>query len=93
MNVGMRSLGWISDNADDTSVNVAIIWVITLFATISVVSGLKKGIKILSGMGFSLGCFIMFLVFVMEKTYYQMNLLVQTTGYYLQWCIFQENPR
>ena len=88
-NAGMRSLGWISDNADDTSVNVSIIWVITLFATISVVSGLKKGIKILSGLGFSLGCFIMFLVFVMEKTYYQMNLLVQTTGYYLQWCIFQ----
>ena len=89
LNAGMRSLGWISDNADDTSVNVSIIWVITLFATISVVSGLKKGIKILSGLGFSLGCFIMFLVFVMEKTYYQMNLLVQTTGYYLQWCIFQ----
>ena len=76
MNVGMRSLGWISDNADDTSVNLAIIWVITLFATVSVVSGLQKGIKILSGLGFSLGCFIMFLVFVMEKSYYQLNLLV-----------------
>ena len=51
MNAGMRSLGWISDNASDTSVNVVIIWVITLFATISVVSGLKKGIKILSVTG------------------------------------------
>ena len=67
MNAGMRSLGWISDNAGDTTVNVAIIWVITLFSTISVVSGLKKGIKILSMIGFSLGCLIMFLVFVRRR--------------------------
>jgi len=89
MNTGIRSLGWVSESANDTTVNTAIIWVITAFATLSVVSGLEKGIKILSITGFSLGCLILFLCFVMEKSYYQLNLLVQSTGYYLQWGIFQ----
>jgi len=89
MNAGMRNLGWIEDAVSDTTVNIAIIWVITAFATVSVVSGLDKGIKTLSVTGFSLGCLILFLCFVMEKSYYQLNVLVQSTGYYLQWCIFQ----
>lgn len=62
---------------------------IAAFATISVVSGLKLGIKILSITGFSLGCFILFVSFVMEKSYFLLNLLVQTTGTYLQWCLLQ----
>ena len=89
MNAGMRNLGWIADSMSDQTVNIAIIWVITAFATLSVVSGLRKGIKILSITGFSLGCLILFLCFVMENSYYQLNVLVQSTGYYLQWCIFQ----
>lgn len=86
---GMTRLGWVDPNADPVKVNVAIIWVITAFATISVVTGLKLGIKILSVLGFGIGCFLLFLTFVMEKSYYLMNLLVQTTGFYLQWNIFQ----
>lgn len=86
---GMTRLGWIDPNADPVKVNVAIIWVITAFATLSVVSGLKMGIKILSMVGFGLGCLILFLCFVMEKSYFLLNLLVQTTGVYLQWNIFQ----
>jgi len=31
----------------------------------------------------------LFLSFVMEKSYYLLNVLVQTTGVYLQWNIFQ----
>ena len=85
LNVGMKSLGWISEDADDITVNIAIIWIITGFATVSVVSGLKRGIKTLSIIGFGLGCLILFLSFVMENSYYQLNLLVQTTGTYLQW--------
>jgi len=87
--VGLRKLGWVDPTIDDTSLNVAVIWVITAFATLSVVSGLKVGIKLLSLLGFGLGTLILFLSFVMEKSYYLMNLLVQTTGVYLQWCIFQ----
>lgn len=86
---GMTKLGWVDPSANPVSVYVAIIWIITLFATISVVSGLKLGIKILSITGFGLGCLILFLSFVMEKSYYLLNVLVQTTGVYLQWNIFQ----
>lgn len=89
LQVGMKRLGWIDPGADATTVNVAIIWVITAFATISVVTGLKVGIKYLSVLGFGMGCLICFLSFVMEKSYYLLNLLVQTTGVYLQWNIFQ----
>jgi len=86
---GMMRLGWIDPNANITSVYVSTIWVITAFATLSVVSGLKVGIKLLSCLGFGLGCLILFLSFVMEKSYFLLNLLVQTTGVYLQWNIFQ----
>lgn len=86
---GMTKLGWIDPGADPVTVNVTIIWVITFFATISVVSGLKVGIKILSVTGFCLGCVLLFLSFAMEKSYYLLNVLVQTTGFYLQWCLFQ----
>lgn len=86
---GMMRLGWIDEGSNVTHVYVAIIWVITAFATLSVVSGLKVGIKILSVLGFGLGCLILFLSFVMEKSYFLLNLLVQTTGVYLQWNIFQ----
>ena len=68
---------------------VAIVWVITAFATLSVISGLNVGIRILSKAGFLLGCLILFLCFTMEKSYYLLNVIVQSTGDYLQWCIFQ----
>merc|ERR1712216_3933 len=63
--------------------------IITLFATISVISGLSLGIKILSNIAFYLGCLILFLCFTMEKTYYLLSLIVQTAGTYMQWNIFQ----
>ena len=90
MTSGLQRLGWVDPEEDDLSgTYVIIIWVVTLFATLSVVSGLKVGIKSLSILGFVLGCLILFLCFVMEKSYYLLDLLVQTTGFYLQWSIFQ----
>ena len=87
---GLQRLGWIDPNETDlTNVYVATIWIITACATASVVSGLKVGIKTLSNVAFGLGCLILFLSFVMEKTYYLLNVLVQTTGVYMQWNIFQ----
>jgi len=86
---GMTRLGWVDPNTSTTTVYIVTIWVITGFATLSVVSGLKVGIKILSMIGFSLGSLILFLSFAMEKSYFLLNLLVQSTGTYLQWCIFQ----
>mmetsp|Transcript_5028 Transcript_5028/g.10975 ORF Transcript_5028/g.10975 Transcript_5028/m.10975 type:complete len:833 (+) Transcript_5028:111-2609(+) len=86
---GIIRLGWVDPTTNMTNIYVAIIWIITAFATLSVVSGLKLGIKILSVVGFGLGCLILFLSFVMEKSYWLLNVLVQTTGVYLQWNIFQ----
>ncbi len=87
---GLQRLEWVDPTKTElTGVYVAVIWIVTAFATISVVTGLKLGIKFLSVLGFSLGCLILFLTFVMEKSYYLMNLLVQTTGMYMQWSIFQ----
>ena len=77
------------DGDDLTDKNVIIIWSITVIATVSVVSGLSVGIKLLSQVGFGLGLALLFLVLVMEKTWFLFNLHVQTIGYYFQWCLFQ----
>lgn len=90
LTAGLQRLGWVDPEKEDLSATyVIIVWVITLFATISVVTGLKVGIKTLSLFGFILGCLILFLCFIMEKSYYLLDLLVQTTGFYLQWSFFQ----
>jgi choline-glycine betaine transporter len=87
---GLQDLGWVDPNTEDlNSVFVILIWIITLAATVSVVSGLSVGIKILANIAFCLGCLILFLCFVMEKSNYLLNLLVQTTGLYLQYNIFK----
>lgn len=87
---GLQDLGWVDPDREDlTGVFVWTIWIITIAATISVVSGLAIGIKTLANIGFCLGNLILFLCFVMEKTDYLLNLLVQTTGVYLQYNIFK----
>eukprot|EP00934_Nitzschia_sp_Nitz4_P009058 Nitzschia sp. Nitz4//scaffold199_size41809//4067//6877//NITZ4_007444-RA/size41809-processed-gene-0.55-mRNA-1//-1//CDS//3329540543//9048//frame0 len=73
------------------TVYVVSIWVITCIATCSVVSGLDVGIKFLSQLGMGLGLVLMILVFIMEKTNYLLNLIVQETGYYFQWSLLLLN--
>lgn len=90
MVAGLQRLGWVDPDREDLQmVYVALICIITLCATASVVSGLAVGIKILANIAFGLGCFILFLCFAMEKSRYILDLLFQTTGVYLQWNIFQ----
>lgn len=90
MIAGLQRLGWVDPDREDLQgVYVSLIWIITACATVSVVSGLSIGIKILANIAFGLGCLIIFLCFVMEKTNYILNLFVQTTGVYMQWNIFQ----
>jgi Cys-rich protein (TIGR01571 family) len=91
MTVGLERLGWIDTNTDqDSSKNeIIIIWVVTIFATMSVISGLKVGIKTLAFVALGTSSAIMFLSFVMEDTMYLLNLIVQTTGMYLQYGMFQ----
>lgn len=88
---GATRLGWVETDLtedEEKRKNVLIIWVITACATISVVTGLKVGIKLLSQFGFGLGMVLLFLVLIMEKTNYLFNLTVQTVGYFFQYCIF-----
>ncbi|KAG7351478.1 choline/carnitine/betaine transporter [Nitzschia inconspicua] len=87
---GLERVGAI-DDATSTRVHVVSIWVITLIATGSVVSGLDVGIKFLSQLGFGLGMVLLWLCLVFNKTNYLLNLMVQETGYYLQWSILQLN--
>ena len=63
---------------------IIIIWCVTACATASVISGLKLGIRRLSEICFALGVFLMLLVFFFDDPWYSLNLLVQSTGYYIQ---------
>jgi choline-glycine betaine transporter len=60
-----------------------IIVAITLLATISVMSGMKKGIVMLSRMAFGLGCFLLFFILFAGDTWYMLNLFTQALGYYI----------
>jgi len=62
---------------------VVIIVAITLLATASVVAGLKSGIQRLSFIAFGLSAFILFSILFMDETWYIMNVLTSSLGYYL----------
>ena len=64
---------------------IIIIWVITAIATVSTVSGVGMGIRRLSETCFGFGMFVMMAALFMDKTFYILNLLVQSLGYYLQY--------
>lgn len=84
---GMQRVGWLDLELTESERNnglVAIIWVITIFATASVVSGLEVGIKHLSNLAFYLGQTLLFWIFAMENSAYILNMFVQSSGYYLQ---------
>ena len=70
-----------------TKNQIIIIWCVTACATVSVVSGLKVGIRRLSEICFTLGMFLMMIGFFYEDTWYVLNVYVQSIGYYMQWII------
>jgi len=61
---------------------VAIIWTITAVATISVLTGVKYGIRRISEFCFCSGLALMIVVLLMDETVYLLNLSVQSIGYY-----------
>ena len=71
---------------ENTNNQVIIIWVVTCFATLSVASGLKRGIRRLSEVCFALGLSLLF-VFFSDNTWFFLNLYVQSIGYYIQWFV------
>ena len=70
--------------AQATDVQIIIIMVITLIATISVVSGVENGIRLLSEFNVILACVLLLFVFVFGPTLFQLKMFASTLGDYLQ---------
>lgn len=90
---GLQYLGWADKEQEGVGLEVLSIWVITVIATASVISGLDAGIKFLSLVAFNLGLLLQFMVFVSDDTKFLMNLIVQEIGYFFQYSIFLLNFR
>lgn len=83
-----------------TNVQVTIIALITLVATISVVSGIKAGIRRLSLLNLGLAFLLMLFVFLAGQTVYVLDTFVGSLGAYLQklpvmslWVEFTKNTQ
>jgi choline-glycine betaine transporter len=79
-------LEWLK--GDDDKMDQALYTIIALVtgvATLSVLSGLDRGIKTLSAVAFTLGAVVFLGILYADNTWYLLNVVVQTTGYYLQW--------
>ena len=62
---------------------VTTIWIITLIATVSVVTGLNHGIKALSLIAFCLGNLLLVMLLFTDDTWFLLNSYVQSLGYYI----------
>ncbi len=81
INAGLSQL---MDIPLEVNVQVALIIIITLIATTSVVLGLDKGISRLSLFNISLGALLFVFVFIAGPTLYNLRLFVSSLGDYLQ---------
>lgn len=81
INSGMHHLFGIAENAN---VQVILIAIITLCATASVVSGLHKGIQILSKIASVMAIVLMAFMLIVGPTLFILGSTIQSTGYYLQ---------
>jgi choline/carnitine/betaine transport len=73
-----------SDFSESVDNQIIIIWVVTAMATISVITGLKMGVRRLSEICFGLGVALMLIILFYDKTFFLLNLYIQSIGYYLQ---------
>ncbi len=80
---GMHFLGWVDDPSSKVLL-VLLIAGITSIATLSVVSGIGKGIKWLSNTNMVLASVVMLFVLIAGPTLFIANGLVQDVGNYLQ---------
>ena len=81
INSGMHHLFGI---VESTNVQVILIAIITVFATISVVSGLHKGVQILSKIASIMAVLLMIFMLVVGPTLFILGSTIQSIGYYLQ---------
>lgn len=61
-----------------------IIWIVTALATVSVVSGIRVGIRRISEVNFLIGQFLMLVVFFQEDSWYLLNNFTQSIAFYFQ---------
>ncbi len=81
INTGLNK---IFDIPVDTTAQVILVGCITLIATISVVSGLHRGIRFLSQTNLVLAVALLAFVFVLGPTLFELQVFVSGIGYYLQ---------
>jgi len=77
-------LNYLVDVPIRTGVQIGLIAVITLVATVSVVLGLDKGIRRLSNFNMSVALVLITLVFLMGPTIFLLNAWIENSGRYLQ---------
>jgi len=78
-----QGLHILNDNIDVSVGNqVLIIWCITALATISVLTGVKHGIRRISEFCFGCGVILMMCILFLDNTVYILNLYTQSLGYY-----------
>jgi choline-glycine betaine transporter len=65
-----------------TDNQVIIIWCITALATVSVLSGVKHGIRRISEFCFACGVVLMLCILFLDNTVFLLNLYTQSLGYY-----------
>lgn len=81
INAGLNHLYGITDA---TSVAIGVILIVTALYTLSAVTGINRGIRILSSINLVLAVALMLFVLLVGPTRFIFNSLVETTGQYLQ---------
>lgn len=76
--------GYVFGLPQTTAVQVLLIAVITVIATISVVTGVNVGIRRLSEFNIVMGILLCVFLFVVGPTVFILKLWIQSSGYYLQ---------
>ena len=84
INAGLKYTIGIEQNLTN---NLIIIWIITAFATISVLTGLDHGIRRLSEINFGFSFIVIGFMFFALDPFYLINLFIQGIGYHFQWIL------
>jgi len=80
INAGLNNLGFAEINTQN---QVIIVAALSIIATISVASGLKRGIKLLSNINLSLSIFFVIFFLAFGPTRFLFNFFVQSVGHYI----------
>ena len=74
-------LEYLFDVERATGTQIILIWIITLIATVSVTTGVDKGIKYLSQINFGISCFVLLWLFFAGDTFFLLNLFTEVNIY------------